>query len=169
MSNGKLTIERNREPAHPTRAYETWTDDAVREMEIKPWEHAASLTAPPPRTGFAQRWIRVGSYGNDDPTNTARKFREGWRPRPVESIPGGHLLPSIQHGSWAGCVGIEGMVLCERPIALHQAQVTAVKERTDLITSGLQSELQQHSTAAMPIEQERVSRVMREVKPMADA
>lgn len=167
-NNSKPTIDRAAEPVHPTRAFETWTDDALHNMEDRPWEHAASLAAPEPRPGFAQRWIRVASRGVDDATNTARKFREGWRPRLAETVPGGFQLPTISHGHWAGCIGVEGMILCEMPLKLSRTKAEAIKARNDLINKTLESDLQGKSHSAMPITQERKSTVMREVKAMED-
>jgi hypothetical protein len=30
------------------------------------------------------------------------------------------LFPTINHGQWEGCIGIEGMLLCEMPIEKHR-------------------------------------------------
>jgi hypothetical protein len=30
------------------------------------------------------------------------------------------LFPTINHGQWEGCIGIEGMLLCEMPIEKHK-------------------------------------------------
>lgn len=168
MNDQSLAQERARAPAHETRAYETWTDEAVHALEDKPWVAATSLDAPPARNGFRQRWVRVGMFGTDDPTNTARKMREGWRPRAADSVPEGFHLPTISHGQWAGCIGIEGSVLCERPIRLADKQREAIRNKTDNITNSLETELQAQSHASMPISQSRTSKVVREVKAADD-
>jgi len=31
------------------------------------------------------------------------------------------LFPTINHGQWEGCIGIEGMLLCEMPSEKHKA------------------------------------------------
>lgn len=168
MNDSNLTQERTHQPVHETRAYETWTDEAVHAIEDKPWEAPTSLKAPTPRAGFVQRWIRVGMFGNDDATNAARKAREGWRPRMLDTVPAGFTLPSISHGQWAGCIGVEGMILCEMPEQLAVKRRTAIRAKTDNITESLATELQQQSHAAMPITQSRSSKLVREVRAADD-
>ena len=51
--------------------------------------------------------------GKDDPVNSMRKFREGWKPRPVETVPKSFNFPKIGSGAHAGFIGVEGMLLCE--------------------------------------------------------
>ncbi len=152
-----LAQERAAPVVHESRAYETWDDVDVHSIEDKPWVRPTSLEAPPARKGFVQRWIRVGSMGQDDPTNTARKFREGWKPRPASSIPASWHSPTIAHGKWAGCIGVEGMLLCEMPEKLVKKRNDHYRQKTDLTTSSIESELQKHSRAETPITQNRKS------------
>ena len=149
--------DRTAPPVHESRSYETWDDVSVHAEESKPWVRPTSLEAPPARPGFVQRWIRVGTMGQDDPTNTARKFREGWKPRPESSIPAGFFVPTIQHGRWTGAVGVEGMLLCEMPQKIADKRNAHYRAKTENTTNSLEAELQKHSTAAMPISQERKS------------
>ena len=150
-----LQQERSAPPVHEARAYETWDDVDVHAEEAKPWVRPTSLEAPPARPGFTQRWIRVGIAGKDDPTNTARKFREGWKPRPAESVPASYHSPTIGHGKWAGCIGVEGMLLCEMPNSIKDKRTKHYRDRTDMITTSIDKELQKHSRPDMPITQER--------------
>lgn len=105
-----ITQSRARPPVHPTRTMETWDDVDIHAESEKPWVRPSSLAAPPARPGFVQRWIRVGVKGEDDPTNVAHKMREGWKPRPAESVPASFTVPTIQQGRWAGCIGVGEMV-----------------------------------------------------------
>jgi len=152
-----LQQERAATPVHETRAYETWDDVDVHAEEDKPWVRPTSLDAPPARKGFAQRWIRVGMAGKDDPTNTARKFREGWKPRPASSIPASYHSPTIGHGKWAGCIGVEGMLLCEMPEAMRDKRNAHYRAKTDNTTRAIATDLQKHSRADAVITQERKS------------
>lgn len=163
-----LTQTRNAPPVHETRQYETWDDVDVHAEEAKPWVRPTSLDAPPPRQGFVQRWIRVGLQGQDDPTNTARKFREGWKPRPASSVPASFHSPTIQHGKWAGCIGVEGMLLCEMPESMVEKRRKHYQGKTDHATQAIAEELQKQSRPGMPITQERSSKVVRNVSVMDD-
>ena len=152
-----ITQERAAPPVHETRQYETWDDVDVHAEEAKPWVRPTSLEAPPARPGFTQRWIRVGMNGQDDPTNTARKFREGWKPRPAGSIPASYHAPTVQHGKWAGCIGVEGMLLCEMPNSMVEKRRKHYQAKTDNTTNAIADELQKHARPGMPITQERSS------------
>jgi hypothetical protein len=149
--------ERAGTPVHETRQYETWDDVDVHAEEDKPWVRPTSLDAPPARPGFTQRWIRVGMQGKDDPTNTSRKFREGWKPRPASSVPASYHSPTIGHGKWAGCIGVEGMLLCEMPNGLRDKRNAHYREKTDSTTRAIAGELQKHSRSDAVITQERKS------------
>lgn len=171
---GKVMIEKNMqqerssEPVHPARTYDTWDEVDIHAAESKPWVRPTSLEAPAPRTGFVQRWIRVGTGNSDDPTNTARKFREGWKPRPASSIPSSYHAPTIQHGKWVGCIGVEGMLLCEMPETMVKKRADHYAARTDLVTNTIAAELQKQSRPGMPIVQERSSKMSRSAHVMDD-
>lgn len=166
--NQSLKQERTNPPVHETRTYETYSEEDVHVTETTPWIRPTSLEAPEPRKGFTQRWIRVGSMGHDDPTNTARKFREGWKPRPMESLPKGYHAPTISHGKWAGCIGVEGMILCEMPTTMLNKRNAHFQAKTDAVTNAIEQELQRQSHPNMPIMQDRSSKVVRNVKIAED-
>ena len=163
-----LSQERAREPVHEMRAYESWDASDKDMVDDKPWVRPTSLDAPPARPGFMQRWVRVAVYNDEDPTNTSRKFREGWKPRPADTVPQSYSAPTISHGKWAGAVGVEGSILCEMPKKMWQKRRDAVEKRTRDITDAIEQELQAQSRPGMEITQTRSSRVVREVKIQAD-
>ena len=168
MMSDTIKQARARATTHPSRAQDTWDSTDVHSAEDTPWVRGQSLAAPPARPGFVQRWIRVAIDGKDDATNVARKMREGWKPRPADSIPANFQLPTISHGEWTGCLGIEGSVLMEIPAKIADKRKAFVKDRTDTITNSLEGELQQKSNSIMPISQERRSDVGRMVKVADD-
>jgi|GEM_PF-2854887 len=167
-SQQTLSQERNSPPVHVARAYETWDDVDIHTEEDKPWTRPSSLEAPKARPGFVQRWIRVGLAGTDDPTNTSRKFREGWKPRPATSVPASYHAPTLSNGKWAGCIGVEGMLLCEMPEKMRDKRNAHYHAKTANITVAIEGELQQHSRPGMPITQERTSKVARNVRIAED-
>lgn len=163
-----LQADREAAPLHPGRAYDTWDDADIHAESTKPWIRPSSLEAPDCRPGFAQRWIRVATHGQDDPTNTARKFREGWRPRPSSSLPKGYHAPTISQGKWAGCIGVEGSILCEMPVQIRDKRNAHYSAKTQMVTNAIESELQKQARPGMPITQERSSKVVRNVKIAED-
>jgi hypothetical protein len=102
------------------RASETRT--SVREEQVRSeatWKPPSLLDSPEPRPGMTQRWIATSIQGRDTPDNVYKRMREGWNPRPAETVKD-KLFPTINHGQWAGSIGIEGMLLCEMPLETHK-------------------------------------------------
>jgi len=102
------------------RANETRT--SVREEQVRPeatWKPPSLLDSPEPRPGMTQRWIATSIQGRDTPDNVYKRMREGWNPRPADTVKD-KLFPTINHGQWAGSIGIEGMLLCEMPLKTHK-------------------------------------------------
>lgn len=163
-----LAQERAAPPVHEARAYETWDEADIHTEAAKPWVRPSSLEAPDPRPGFVQRWIRVAMHGQDDPTNVARKFREGWRPRPSSSLPPSYHAPTISHGKWAGCIGVEGSVLCEMPYKIRDKRNAYYQAKTQMVTDAIETELQNQARPGMPITQERSSRVVKNARIAED-
>jgi len=97
---------RNSENAHTTRE-ENSRDET--------WSPPSMLEAPPAREGMRQRWVSTQILGQDIPHHTMKRFREGWSPRPADTIPKDFPVPTIAQGQWAGHIGVEGMILCEMP------------------------------------------------------
>ena len=164
-SSGK---ERTRGPAHEKREAEARVYEDVHDEEDAPWIRGASLAAPPPRKGMDQRWIRFAIRGNSDATNWSRKMREGWKPRAADTVPASFAMPTIDHGQFKGLIGVEGSVLCERPMSMskrrekHFADVT--QKRTDAINSDLQKLNEQNANPAFgPVRMASRQVPMREV------
>jgi hypothetical protein len=107
--NKRLNEDRNSEVLNIELHGIDLTTDATE------YRRYSKLDAPDPMPGYVQRWIRVRLGGKNDPTNAYRQFQEGWRPRPIGSVSGGHLLPTIQLGQFGECIGVGDSILCQRP------------------------------------------------------
>ena len=98
------------------------TRSSMRDEQSRPdtaWKPPSLLDAPEPRPGQTQRWIATSIQGRDTPDNVYKRMREGWTPRKADTVKDS-LFPTINHGQWAGSIGIEGMLLCEMPIEKHR-------------------------------------------------
>ena len=98
------------------------TRNSTRNEQSRPdtaWKPPSLLDAPEPRPGYTQRWIATSIQGKETPDNVYKRMREGWEPRNADSVKD-PLFPTINHGQWAGSIGIEGMLLCEMPKEKHQ-------------------------------------------------
>jgi hypothetical protein len=89
------------------------------------------LDAPPARPGFRQRWVSTSILGQDIPQQVARRLRQGWTPRPADTVPDTFYAPTVAHGQFEGCVGVEGMILCELPEEKAQARTRHYKGLTN--------------------------------------
>lgn len=133
---------------HPTRETEIRSNTTVHEPSDQPWVRPASLEAPPPRKGMVQRWIRVGVRGKDDATNASRKFREGWQPRKADTVPTDFPLPRIESGRFAGCIGVEGSILCEMPVERNEQRNKYYADIRDRATQAINDQLENASAQA---------------------
>ncbi len=116
---------------------------SARDEEIRPqtnWTPPALLDAPQARPGFKQRWVATTILGKETPDNVYKRMREGWEPRKSETVKEQHF-PTINHGQWVGCIGIEGMVLCEMPEEKHNAMKTYYGEKSLEQNDALSGEL----------------------------
>jgi len=116
---------------------------SMRDEETRPqtsWTPPALLDAPQARPGFKQRWVATTILGKETPDNVYKRMREGWEPRKSDTVKEQNF-PTINHGQWVGCIGIEGMVLCEMPDEKHQSMKAYYSEKSDQQNDALSGEL----------------------------
>ena len=116
---------------------------SVRDEESRPqttWTPPALLDAPEARPGMVQRWVSTTIQGKETPDNVYKRMREGWEPRKSSTVKD-QKFPTINHGQWAGCIGIEGMLLCEMPKDKHQSMKAYYKGRSNDQNEALTGEL----------------------------
>jgi hypothetical protein len=121
-------MQRESEPVH--EAYpEYYDDDALLSTENIP-----------AREGYVQRWVRTSIHGNEDQSNVFKKVNKGWKPRERSTVPKGQY---VMHVDFEGLdvIGIRGMILMERPIALHERQRKKVQEATQLQMQAVKNDL----------------------------
>ena len=140
-------LARNTGAERTTRAQEQREARPVHETEHTPWVQGGSLEAPKARPGYTQRWIRVATKGKDDAINISKKFREGWKPRSADTVPEHYRTAKIEQGRYAGFIGVEGMILCELPIARAKARKAYIRDQTDKKTKAIDAELERANKA----------------------
>lgn len=163
---GKATHVEER--GRTTRAQEDENEIFTRVPEDKHWERPASLEAPQARSGFGQRWIRVGYQDKIDEKNLQQKLREGWRARHIDTIPKSFHVPRIKHGRFAGAVMVEGMMLAEIPIRILNERRKAMRAKIDGQTRAIDEQIRQANAGSQrggfgPIKRAQESKVVREV------
>ena len=134
------------------------------------WKPPSLLDAPDPRPGMVQRWIATSIQGRETPDNVYKRMRAGWNPRPADSVKD-QRFPTINHGQWAGSIGVEGMILCEMPEEKFKAMKDYYRGRAEEQNESIPGELDAMArTGGIPIHQDRKSTSSsgRDVSVMAD-
>lgn len=139
------------------------------ENEATEWRHFSNLQTPPERPGYVQRWLRVRLAGKTDSTNVSRKFREGWRPRRVNTLDGGHALPTIRLAQFGLCIGVDDVVLCEMPARVKQQRDEYYEEQRRKQNRAIQTKLDDFGARqGQPIQQTRQTKVTNKEPLVAD-
>ena len=115
------------------------------------WRPSNLLEAPEPRPGFAQRWVATMVLGQETPTNVAKRLREGWAPRDIKTIKDGQHFPTIEHGKFAGHIGIEGMVLCEMPQEMLNQRNDYYAQMTENLMRSVENDMNKVESPGQPI------------------
>ena len=136
------------------------TRNSTRNEQSRPdtaWKPPSLLDAPEPRPGYTQRWIATSIQGKETPDNVYKRMREGWEPRSADSVKD-PLFPTINHGQWAGSIGIEGMLLCEMPVEKHRQMKNYYHNRSVEANESIAGDLEALGrNNGQPIYQERKS------------
>ena len=151
-----MTEKRNvraNETRSSTRNEQSRTDTA--------WKPPSLLDAPEPRPGYTQRWIATSIQGKETPDNVYKRMREGWEPRKADTVKE-KLFPTINHGQWAGSIGIEGMLLCEMPVEKHRQMKDYYHNRSVEANESIAGDLEALGRkTGQPIYQDRKSSMSR--------
>lgn len=111
------------------------------QTRAKVWTPPSALDAPAPRDGMVQRWVATSIQGKDDPAHVSKRMREGWQPRKPETVPENFHAPTIEHGRWEGCIGVEGMVLMEMPKDLADQRNAYYRQKAADLTAFVDRDL----------------------------
>lgn len=138
VSSAARSVHDGFEDMHPERANERLSHEQeshgaeeIHERYNDQWEPKGVLDTEsfPARPGFAQMWVRTKIGNEDDVANIGRRMNEGWRPRLKETVKAG-FVPTVMFED-SEVIGIRGMVLMERPLALHESQQAYIRKTAD--------------------------------------
>jgi len=143
-----------------TKTNKTSRASQTREKTSRPkvWTPPSSLDAPPAPTGYRHRWIRAESMGSDDTKNIMGKLRSGWELVRADEYPEDDF-PSVQDGKHAGVIGVGGLLLARIPEELAQSREQHFDNKVTDREQAVENDLMKEQHNAMPINQERQSRV----------
>jgi len=143
-----------------TKINKTSRASQTREKDSRPkvWTPPSSLDAPPAPMGYRHRWIRAESMGSDDTKNIMGKLRSGWELVRADEYPEDDF-PSVQDGKHAGVIGVGGLLLARIPEELAQSREQYFDNKVTDREQAVENDLMKEQHNAMPINQERQSRV----------
>ena len=128
--------------------HETRVEQSTR---VSQWRPSNLLEAPEPRPGFKQRWIATMVLGQEQPTNVAKRMREGWQPRDLKTVKNAQNFPTIEHGKFAGYIGVEGMVLCEMPEEMVNQRNEYYAQMTENLMRSVEQDIHKVEQPGNPI------------------
>jgi len=133
-----------------------------KDLRSKPWTPPSSLDAPPAPDGFVHRWIRTESMGFQDTANVSKKMREGWefvRAEEIKNALGDHSYPIVSDGTYAGLIGVAGLVLGRIPEEIARSRAEYFKQITQDRVDAVDNDVMKEQRPEMPMNINRQSRV----------
>ena len=133
----------------------------TREKDVRPrgWVPPSNLEAPEPPEGFHHRWVRSEYRGMADEKNIIGRLRSVYEFVKSDEYPDRMDLPSIADGKYKGVIGIGGLLLMRCPVEVKEDRDEYFRSLTDTKTKAIENDLHKEEHPAMPIHQERQSRV----------
>jgi len=130
----------------------------TREQTERPktWQPASALPEPDKQPGYAYRWIRVSSMGQQDAKNVSAKLREGWEPVRIEEQPKFKFLTDA-NSQFKDNIEIAGLLLCKIPSEFMDQRKAYYDKATRDNIQAVDSNFMRESDARMPLFNEKRS------------
>jgi len=122
----------------------------------KTWQPASALPEPDKQPGYAYRWIRVSSMGQQDAKNVSAKLREGWEPVRIEEQPKFKFLTD-PNSQFKDNIEIAGLLLCKIPSEFMDQRRDYFSKATRDNIAAVDSNFMRESDARMPLFNEKRS------------
>ena len=123
------------------------------------WVPPSNLDAPEPPEGYHHRWVRAEQRGQLDEKNVIGRIRTGYELVRADEYPDRMDLPSVQDGKYKGVIGTGGLILMRCPIEVKEDRDEYFRNLTNDKTTAIEKDLHKDEHPAMPISQDRQSRV----------
>ena len=123
------------------------------------WVPPSNLDAPEPPEGYHHRWVRSEYRGQQDEKNVIGRLRSGYELVRADEYPDRMDLPSIEDGKYKGVIGTGGLILMRCPVEVKEDRDEYFRNLTNDKTTAIEQDLHKDEHPAMPIHQERQSRV----------
>jgi hypothetical protein len=137
------------------------TERAPRETRAeaerpKVWQPASTLPEPDKEAGYAYRWIRVASMGQNDPRNISSKLREGWEPVSIKEQPQFQMLVDPD-SRFKDNIEVAGLLLCKAPEELMRQRKEYFAAKNQSQMDSVDNNFMRENDARMPLFREKRS------------
>jgi hypothetical protein len=126
-------------------------------QRARQWVPPQTLPSPAPKEGTVYRWIRTAFMGQNDPTNTSAKLREGWEPVKAEDHPEMRIYAD-PNSRFKGNIEIGGLLLCSAPKELMEQREHYYAKQTISQMQAVDNSFMQTEDKRMPLFRERDGR-----------
>ena len=123
------------------------------------WVPPSNLDAPEPPEGYHHRWVRAEYRGQQDEKNVIGRLRSEYELVRADEYPDRMDLPAIADGKYKGVIGTGGLILMRCPIEVKEDRDEYFRGLTNDKTTAIEKDLHKDEHPAMPIHQDRQSRV----------
>ena len=130
----------------------------TREQAERPkvWQPASMLPEPDKQAGYAYRWVRVSTLGQNDARNISSKLREGWEAVRIEEQPQFRMLVDPD-SRFKDNIEVAGLLLCKAPIELMKQRKDYFAQKNQAQMESVDSNFMRESDARMPLFREKRS------------
>lgn len=132
-------------------------DTRENAQRTREWVPPQTLPTPTPKPGVVYRWIRTSFLGQNDPTNTSAKIREGWEPCKAADHPE-LALNIVNPNNVSGNVEIGGLMLCKAPAELMAQRDRYYRKQAEGQMEAVDNSFMQTEDKRMPLFKERNSK-----------
>jgi hypothetical protein len=122
----------------------------------KVWQPASTLPEPDKQPGYAYRWIRVASMGQNDPRNISSKLREGWEPVSIKEQPQFQMLVDPD-SRFKDNIEVAGLLLCKAPEELMRQRKEYFASKNQSQMESVDNNFMRENDARMPLFREKRS------------
>lgn len=133
-------------------------DTRAKTERPKKWMPPQLLPDPKPEPGYAFRWIRVSTLGNNDPMNVSSKLREGWEPVKASEHPEIQLMGSSA-GRFPDSIEIGGLILCKTPQEFVDQRDAFYRQQAEGQMLSVDNNFMRENDPRMPLFRERKTEV----------
>jgi hypothetical protein len=121
-----------------------------RQTEARAHDYMPPSHLPDPdlRDGLTHRWIRISTWGVDDPVNASKQIREGWEPCQRKEYP---EFAGFGEPTKDGTIKLGGLILCKMPEQQAEARNAYYQNMTRRQLQSVDAQLMKESNPRMPL------------------